>query len=288
MQGEINPDETASGEVYSQGSMQKDSLSTAYNDALAKEDTIAVEVGELTAEERGIMLAEMERDPHEKSDQLATILVVMLSKSGPHTDARNLTKALEDLILFAFRRNDLGTALTALRMIGEIPVERREDPGLREPISNFFSFCRSAEVMEKLRSMVRLTSHPTCVVGSEILRSDDASSWREWGGVASGDGDRRRARLRPGPPQRGAADLPARRQCATVADHVRRRGRQDRDQHAETALKVKNLRQRPPSVAVRARRPVLRELDPGRRHRGDRLVARHARVARGLLPRTAR
>ena len=154
MQGEINPDETANGEVYSQGSMQKDSLSTAYNDALAKEDTIAVEVGELTAEERGIMLAEMERDPHEKSDQLATILVAMLSKSGPHTDARNLTKALEDLILFAFRRNDLGTALTALRMIEEIPVERREDPGLREPISNFFSFCRSAEVMDKLRSML--------------------------------------------------------------------------------------------------------------------------------------
>ena len=154
MQGEINPDEPADGEAYSQGSMQKSSLSTAYSDALAKEDTIAVEVGELTAEERGIMLAEMERDPYEKSDQLATILVAMLSKAGPHTDAGNLTKALEDLILFALRRDDLGTALIALRLIEEISVEQRKDPGLKEAISNFFSFCRSVDVMDKLGSML--------------------------------------------------------------------------------------------------------------------------------------
>jgi HEAT repeat protein len=154
MQGEINPDETASGEVYSQGSSQKNSLSTAYQDALVKEDTIAVEVGELTAEERGIMLAEMEIDPCEKSDQLATILVTMIAKSSPPVDAGYLTKALEDLTLFAFRRNDLSTAITALRMIEEIPVEQRGDAGLKVPIANFFSFCRSADVMEKLGSIL--------------------------------------------------------------------------------------------------------------------------------------
>jgi hypothetical protein len=130
MQGDINPDETASGEVYSEEIKQSNSLSTAFQDALAKEDTIAVAVGELTAEERGIMLAEMERDPSEKSDQLAIILVAMLSKSGPPSNAGKLTKALEDLILLSFRQNDLGTALTALRMIKKIPVEQREDPGL--------------------------------------------------------------------------------------------------------------------------------------------------------------
>ncbi len=154
MQGDPIPGETLGGEAYAQGRKEDNSLSKAYQDALAKEDAIAVAVGELTTEERGIMLAEMEIDPSEKSDQLATILVAMLSKSGPPADAGKLTRALEDLILFSFRRNDLGSALTAFRMIEDIPVEQREEPGLKEQIANFFSFCRSADVIDKLGSML--------------------------------------------------------------------------------------------------------------------------------------
>lgn len=148
MQGVMTPQETADGEKIEDDS----SLARAYQDALTKEDTIAVAAHDLTPEERGIMISEMQRDPSEKSDHLAAILVAMLSKAETSDEAGMLTKALKDLILFSFRRNDLGPALTALRMAEGISDAQRQE--LREPITNLLSFCRSEAIIDKLGGML--------------------------------------------------------------------------------------------------------------------------------------
>lgn len=154
MPEDITTGETIAGGIYTHGPTEDNALSMAYQDAINKEDTIAIVAGELTADETAIMLTEMQQDSAEKCDHFATILVAMLSQARTVADAERLTKALKDLILFSLRRDDLGPALIALRMTEEIQGNQREIPELNEPIANFFSFCRSADIMDKLGNLL--------------------------------------------------------------------------------------------------------------------------------------
>ncbi|HMK61371.1 MAG TPA: HEAT repeat domain-containing protein [Dissulfurispiraceae bacterium] len=142
------------GEGTAPGARQDGDVTRAYNDALVSDEIVMPSVGELTSEERSLIIAEMDRDPAEKSDQIITILLTLLLESHGSAEAEKIAKSIEEVILFSLKRNQLSPALIILRWIQQTKLDRQDRAEIREQLDHMLSFCRSSKVMEILGRML--------------------------------------------------------------------------------------------------------------------------------------
>jgi HEAT repeat protein len=139
-------------EIGSQGtgSAEENAILDAYNDALAGNEVVLPSSSELTTEERGLIVAEMNRDASEKSSQLAHILIGMILKAEGSAEAGQIAASIEHLILYSLRRGDLEAVLAIFRGIDEMPPEKRQLDYIDAQVARIRSYCCSNQPMSIL------------------------------------------------------------------------------------------------------------------------------------------
>ncbi len=155
----VNSQEEDSTDDASQGEDGK--LLAAYNDALGMDEVSPSAPADLTADERGFILAETKAGISESNKRLAEILVEMLPRSRDESEAAAIAKSLKDLIIYSFRGNDLESVITALRGTKSVSRESVADEGGIVDAwiysCNVSDFCGSTAVMEQLGRMIDST-----------------------------------------------------------------------------------------------------------------------------------
>jgi len=153
-QGDVMTEGGIAGDGTAAGIRQDDNVLRAYNDALAGDEVVMPSIGELTPEERELLVAEMNRDPAEKSDQLIQILLTLLMESRNAVEAEKIAKSIEDVIFFSIRKNELSPALITLGWIRQVKSDGEDRAEIREQLDHMLSFCGSPQVMEILGHML--------------------------------------------------------------------------------------------------------------------------------------
>ena len=153
--------ENTEGEIYSDDRLDDGLLFNAYQDALASENTAPLAVNELTVDERGFILDEIKQEHTENAGRLAEILINLLSSSCDNAEACFTTNALENLIIYCLRCDDIRSVLVILRGVRLLPSENRVGRcgtiSLMEHCNHVISFCGSQSAAEQLGRILDTT-----------------------------------------------------------------------------------------------------------------------------------
>ena len=148
-------------EIYTDNSLEDSLLLSAYKDAVARENAVPLTINELTTHERGFILAEIRQEHAENAGRLAEILMEMLLVCCDNAEACMTTKAIQDLIIYCLRGNDIGSVLVAIKGLKLLPSEgrmnRRCTISLTEHCDNVIAFCGSKPVIDQLGRILDAT-----------------------------------------------------------------------------------------------------------------------------------
>ncbi len=129
-------------------------LLVAYTDGLKREEVTLVKSEELTSEEMGLVVTEMQKDPTAKIDKLVEILLIIFKKSASRPDAAKAARSLQDIAGYSLKAGNLATTLSVLRGIKNILSETAVTPEIREFSGNILGFCGSAEAMDRIGTIL--------------------------------------------------------------------------------------------------------------------------------------
>jgi hypothetical protein len=140
-----------------QAADEDEKLNRAYAGGLGKEEITPLSSGDLSAEERAFIMAEMQKDPAEQINKLANILILILLNERSQAEAEKITKAIEDVIFYSVKDGSIVTLLLVLKRLKGLDRQPETSEVVATQIQHLLTFCISPQILSQIGSMLDKT-----------------------------------------------------------------------------------------------------------------------------------
>jgi|WetSurMetagenome_2_1015567.scaffolds.fasta_scaffold00196_2 hypothetical protein len=133
---------------------EEDRLKSAYRDGLDKEEVSPGSAGELSAEERAFVIAEMQKGQDEQIWKLSEILIYILINENGEDNFAKIAAYMEDIISYSLKEGSIAAMLAILKKLKGLERRSGVNPLVTEQIRKIILFCVSPGPLAQIGAML--------------------------------------------------------------------------------------------------------------------------------------